>query len=410
MGKSKLAGYWVLLPQWLFIALFAFPVLPLKVTNFLFILFSVYILFYWLINKPISFFETVKPNLIITLVFIPYLVEFIFNYNNSVMQNELLKKLLFYTAPISISIYFTLFKSVNIRNCFNCFAGSVIVVSIYSIAGLVFRQILFTPSSYDNGAYLLRWNFEHISHLHPTYYSLFACIAILWIIYDFENYTARWKYVLIVSLVILVCVIMLVAAKMPLFILSVGSVLILYKKIKSKRTLISIYALMIIFGTGLIFSVPSLKNRTQEVGNYLSATSSHENTIDQRELILDCNLKVLAFNFWTGTGARNSQLALDYCYNSHGNSIIEKDKYNSHNQFFTLAISYGIVELLLFIITFILLIYYSKGFLFGYIFILATVLIMLTESILERQMGVYFYVLFSLLIINQRKIMGEEVK
>jgi hypothetical protein len=146
-----------------------------------------------------------------------------------------------------------------------------------------------------------------------------------------------------------------------------------------------------------------LRSRGEEVRNYFYSTSVNQNTINQRELIFDCNLKVVANNFWTGTGARNSQKALDFCYYSHSMGNIGNDKYNSHDQFFTLLINYGIIELILFLTMLIVLLYYTKGFNFGLIFILSSILIMLSESILERQMGTYFFVLFSLLFLSFNK-------
>lgn len=399
----KKSTFPILIPHWIFISLFTFPALPLKVTNILFITFSVYVLFYWLIYKPIGIWKTLRKNLVLSLPFIPYLLEFIFHYDNYIMQFEFQKKLLFFIAPVSTAIYFAVFNPKNIRACFNVFAASVSLLSIYTILLLIRSGTLFNEETFDNGAYLFRTSFEHFSHLHPTYFGLFASTAALWLVYNFENYAAKWKYIIVLFISILLFLILMVAAKMPLFILVLGTIWIIYKKVKRKGMRIFLYLSIVLVGFGVIFIIPSLSSRVGEVSTYYSSEKFTIGSMFQREVIYDCNIKIALANFWTGTGARNSQFLLDYCYSFRSAGTVETNKFNSHNQFLTLLVNYGIVILTIFMLSFIFLWRRIKHFPFGIVIIGSFLFIMLTESILERQMGIYFYTLFSLLILNSKK-------
>jgi hypothetical protein len=77
--------------------------------------------------------------------------------------------------------------------------------------------------------------------------------------------------------------------------------------------------------------------------------------------------------------------------------------YNSHNQFLTLGINYGIFDVLLFLGSMLYVVYKERKNTFAIVLIISILLIMLTESILERQMGVYFFALFLLLLYNPNK-------
>lgn len=86
--------------QILFVALFAFPVLPLKVTNLLFIVFAVVVVFLFVQKKAGFVFKEFSIYLVISLPFVPYLIEFLFYHTNSSIQFELEKKLLFFSDPL----------------------------------------------------------------------------------------------------------------------------------------------------------------------------------------------------------------------------------------------------------------------------------------------------------------------
>lgn len=382
----------------LLMALFAFPLLPLPATNILFILFSSVVLFYWIYIDPQPVWKNIRFNALLILPFIPYLIELLFYPQSATIAFEFEKKLPFFIAPFSIPVFLRLSGRRNAMPYFKVFAAAMIAISIYSIAMLIFSANLFNAAVYDNGNYLLRYHFEAISHLHPTYYGLFAAAATGWALYGFEGFASAEKIVFGTGAALMFVLCLLIAARMPLLILFGGIFYVFYLKVRDRKKLAMLYSILVVFIALLYFVVPSLKSRFSEL-NSTSVTTTETNTIRQRRLIFDCSTTIFLDHLLGGTGARNAQQALDHCYQSK-NASMESYKYNAHNQYLTLGINYGIFILLLFLFAIAVLIKHSIHNKFGLFLFAALLLIMLTESILERQMGIYFFLLFALVTAN----------
>jgi hypothetical protein len=175
--------------------------------------------------------------------------------------------------------------------------------------------------------------------------------------------------------------------------------LVIDSKLAWQRKLIltfSAFALLSI----VCFVVPSLKNRFSEIVSWKTDQTSNADSFSQRTIILDCSLKVFSENMLWGTGSRNFQQQLNNCYCSKGWTAGGVQAFNSHNQYLSIGIKYGLLIMLVFITC--LFIVFRKIFVLpeGKYFGLAIILFFLSESILERQMGVYFFGLISLLLYN----------
>ena len=386
------------LRQVVFLCLFAFPVIPIKLINGFFICFMTLTLFFYIKEKPKFNFSAFKLYALFILPVIPYLIEFLLYRNNQVIRFEFEKKLLFFVAPIIFYLSTCLNSKLEIKHAVNCFIGSVAILSFITVLNLLFLGNVFSEATYQNGAFEFRKSFEELSGQHPIYYGLYSTTASLWIIYYFDKYSKYLKFVLGTSLFFMLLLNVLIASKMPLMILILGLIWIAYKKIDSKRNLAFIYtsSLVLIIVTSLI--IPSLRNRLLEIPNYFY-NQNPNNTIIERSIIFKCSKSIFIEDFLTGIGARNTQGLIDYCYiwikfykglNTH---------FNSHNQYLTLGINYGIGVIVLFVGLLIMLYRKLKNFPIGFIYLCSSVLIMCTESILERQMGIYYFLFFGLLFL-----------
>ncbi|MBK6986491.1 MAG: hypothetical protein IPH32_17950, partial [Bacteroidetes bacterium] len=139
--------------QALFVALFSFPVMPIKCINVFFIGFMVLTLFFFLKEKPKWQFSDFKFYGLFILPFIPYLVEFIMFHDDKIIQFELEKKALFFGAPFVFYISSILKSKLELRNAINCFISSVSILSIVSFLYLLFSGNLISISSFQNGAF-----------------------------------------------------------------------------------------------------------------------------------------------------------------------------------------------------------------------------------------------------------------
>lgn len=395
VGKYHLNG----IRQTLFVALFAFPVLPFKVTNLLFIVFSLLVVFLFVQKKSGFVFREFGIYLIISLPFVPYLIEFLIYYTNSSIQFELEKKLLFFFAPVIFYLNSKL-PGTLLKSALLCFLGSTSLLAIVSFFYLILSGALFSEINYQNGAYGLRSAFEDFSGLHPTYFALFATTASLWILYYLNNFKGRYKTVLVLCLFFLVLLNLVIAAKMPLFILGMGLLGLAYVKVKNRMKLVGLYFSLFTALVCFVFFIPSLKSRLMEVQDFF-ISGNFGNTLTERMIIFNCGRSVFLSDFLTGIGARNVQGIMDYCYiwfGFHKGAIIHL---NPHNQYLSLGIAYGIGILFLFFAGLFMLFQRIKNFWPARIFLFALIMIMTTESVLERQMGVYYYLLFSTLFLHQ---------
>ena len=400
-GKYNLDG----IRQALFTSLFAFPVLPLKITNALFIVFALVVVFLFVQKKPGFIFKEFSIYLIIILPFIPYLIEFLLYHTNTIIQFELEKKLLFFFAPVVFYLNSKL-KGFQLRNALLCFVMSMSFMAAISLLYLVLSGVLFSDLNYQHGAYGLRSAFEDFSGLHPTYFALFATTASLWIFYYLDNFKGRYKTIIILCLFFLILSNLLIASKMPLLILGIGFLWLAYVKIKNKMKLATLYFSFFGSFVVLMFFIPSLRSRLLEVQNFF-ISETFGNTLTERMVIFHCGRSVFLSEIVTGIGARNVQGIMDYCYvwfGFHKGALIHL---NPHNQYLSLGIAYGIGILLLFLAGLFLLFRRIKNAWPARLFLFSLLLIMTTESVLERQMGVYYYLLFSALFLLQSREQQE---
>lgn len=116
-------------------------------------------------------------------------------------------------------------------------------------------------------------------------------------------------------------------------------------------------------------------------------------------------------NWLTGVGTGDAQGELDKEYqkrvSDHERNYLVIG-YNSHNQFLTTWLNYGLVFFLILVFQFIYTFwkYASRGAKLSVYFLVIVVGSCMTESLFERQQGIVFYTFFNLLFISQ---MGRSV-
>lgn len=384
----------------LFLSLFTFPILPIKLCNWIFIFFSIITLILFSKEKKTIWWPHLALSLLIVVPFLPYLFELIVFPHNKIIQFETEKKLLFFIAPFIFYCASTLKIKLDFMRSIQIFIGAVSLLTLISYVFLFWQNNINIFESTASISYQIRTNFESISQLHPSYYGLFSSISSLWLIYSFKNFNLKWKLIVSFALFLLISLNLLLASKMALFILFLGLIFILYKSSLNARKKIS-YFIVIIFSILVsIYFVPSLNSRLAEIPTFLE-NQTPNNTLVERQVIYNCNTAILRTDLLFGSGARNSQALLDYCYTwcgFHKGAIVHL---NSHNQYFTLALNYGILLMILFCGILVTFIFISRQSVFANLFWLSILFIMLSESILERQMGIYYFLFFTFLFLME---------
>lgn len=396
---NKILAYSYYFRNLLFISLFAFPLISLNFITLFFVLFACSTTLIAVIEKQAVVQSYGFIYLLFILPFIPYLIEFFLFHDNPVIKFESEKKIMFFVAPIIFYLSSLNIKKLNFYYGIKSFVISTSLASIIYLFIILFSGILFHNSSYDNEAYQIRHLFEIISGIHPTYFALFNTISTLFIVFSFSNYFKNTRIILMLFLFISFVLNFIIAAKTAILILVVGLFYITVIKTNSKKKKLQ-YFFAITFGVLCMFLlIPSFQNRTIDAISFFYNTPTN-NTLFDRNYILLCSKTVLSQSIFTGFGARNAQGILDYCYVFYRFNKGYFWHFNSHNQFLTLAICYGIGILSLFIALLGVLFYKLKNNPLGIIFLASVFIIMFTESILERQIGIYFFLFFGLSFLS----------
>jgi O-antigen ligase len=352
------------------------------------------------ILKPFNPGKTILINLVFVIPFIPYLIEFLVSGFNPVVRFEFEKKLFFLSAPLLIPVFLKITGFRNYKLALLVFSASVVTLTIYSLIMLVIKGVIFDPGAYLNGAYILRYNFEAVSGLHPTAYSIFALSSTVFLCYSDILKTKAFRTVFISISAFLIIFVLFVATRIALF---TGVFFIFIWIFKTRMSLLK--KIFVIYGAILLVIilssiVPSLNSRMDEIIALKNGKIKPDNTLSQRLLIMDCTWKLISGNLLFGNGTENSQIRLNECYMSKGWPAGSEKSYDPHNQYLLFGLNYGIFALIVFLVC--LLIIFRKVIRFpeGSYYMFAVLIFFMSESLLESQMGVYYFGIISLVMYN----------
>lgn len=225
-----------------------------------------------------------------------------------------------------------------------------------------------------------------ILDMHPSYYALFSCIAIIILLFTkYINLTKTWKWVLITLNMLMIILVSSKAGLISLFLILIIS-FFSSKGFKPKIIGTMVMASIII----LILSIPSTQLRIKKTFDSLTSDqiALDSKNVDDR-LILWKSLKY--FN--------TKELLLGNGYVTASDKIHEQTGINKniHNQFLQSIVRSGLVGLLLLMFFLITPLLYRHS-LFIKVFISLIVLNLLFENMLDRIWGIifisFFYALF----------------
>lgn len=236
--------------------------------------------------------------------------------------------------------------------------------------------------------------------VHTTYYAYCVLIGIFFTLYLlFENRNSLLKILYFLLLTYFSFFIFHLSARTPIAIMFlVYNVAMVYYFMKFRKMKQGVIALLLFyFITGIVlYNVRVTRYRFQQVFGFTYYDGSHHEDgqyrVKQWESALFANQNILIGN---GIGDANASI-----YNSYPNFDLEKYKdrrYNAHNQFIQTYVGLGFIGLglLLFIFISYFKFFLKQKFLLGVVFVSASFISYITESFLERQIGI---VLFTYLI------------
>ncbi|MEP2936577.1 MAG: O-antigen ligase family protein [Gilvibacter sp.] len=255
-------------------------------------------------------------------------------------------------------------------------------------------------------SYLLRWrymnfNFTQPFDAHPAYIGL----LVIWLIAQtFFSDLVKPKWRIWIVLGLLIVLFQLVARNALL----VAFVLIAIYVIKSKMKWLQIAAISV--AVGLTAAVIFHPSTYLEDKLFYIFKADNEQVQDKRFTRLEASFQVFKQHPIFGPGPGTDNKLRTQTYLEMGETIAYEKNYNAHNQFVEFLSTYGIVGASCFVLALLLAFRLSvrdKNWV-DVILLSALVIAMLTESLLERSLGVKYLSLVIALVLFNHLIKSRE--
>lgn len=144
-----------------------------------------------------------------------------------------------------------------------------------------------------------------------------------------------------------------------------------------------------------------LHKTIMEYHNYKIGKNPTGSSMMQRIEYWKAGMNIFNQNFWFGVGTGDVQKAFDNEYNRINSPLSKQWRLRAHNQYLTIALTFGLTGLLFFMFSLIYPIVklnMKTNYLY-IVFFIIVIISMLTEDTLETQAGVTFYAFFNTLVL-----------
>ncbi|MBP1838712.1 O-antigen ligase family protein [Formosa algae] len=390
----------------------SFPLIGMRLTIWVIILFCVTSLIEGVQNKPIkNIFKNSKSILILSSYYLIAILSFIITHNVTEGMKDLETKAAFLVFPVFVFLIRDKITSSLIKKIILCFSVSNVILALY-IWAVIFKKGVVKVLESDNYYNpIVRKIFSEISGYHLPYLGLlfgFSCIIFFSFLLE-KTIKKKFKALFFISIIILFISMIFFTARMALFCTFIAFTFYGLSFLR-KKIIIKIGILFIIIALSLSFLNP-IKRRFYEISNIeFKLPKTHENSknVNFRLGIYYCGMETLKTNWILGLGLGNVQKELNICYESLDYSSYDDfvmRRYNTHNQYLNAWLTYGIFGPI-FLLGYLLLMFKGSTKLHKSLVIIFF-LALLTENLFEREAGVmlfaFFNTLFYYLKLNQKK-------
>lgn len=295
------------------------------------------------------------------------------------------------------------------------FIGSAVLVFIYAFAMAAIHPVFVSTTSQN---LIDAFTYESISShvdFQPIYLSLYLISAFFLTLYHAIE-TGKFKWYHIGCLAVFFGFLIMLSSRMEImvFFAVLATFMMVWGHNKGQlKKMILITSGLFVLTVGLIMSSSTSRQRFTEM---LDTKQSYtENAYGGRGLriqkwkfTLECWMKQPML----GTGAGDYSQELQQTYMDNDFKVGYVNHYNSHNQFLQTLLTSGIIGLLSLLFLFGSAIYqgyrHRNWVAFTFIFVFA--LSCLTESMLERQRGIVFFVFFTSFLLSRKSpAIGKKV-
>ena len=293
-----------------------------------------------------------------------------------------------------------------------------IVKKVFIFSVLTFLLISFTYFFATEPYYTFKSTLVHYSNLvnirvsmyliHPIYLSIFVGVAIIFCLQIINESNSKKNILFIISLLLLIVFMAILSKKGPILsFIPLGIFFLLKNTNKKVYYLIPVFLILIVS----IIYLPKYKdiNNFGELNNLVNKQNEQNSSTGLRLQIYDCSIEKIIKSPVFGYGIGDVSNVLNECYEEKNTILLEKN-YNSHNQFFSIYLSTGIIGFVAFIYFFVFVIKVAnkKDTQILFLLVLYFCFNMFTENILEREDGVILVsFLLSLYLFENKQVIYD---
>jgi O-antigen ligase len=385
--------FWTLM-TFLFVLPFGFKALSLLIAMMLAI--SIYHLI-TNVNK-ISFSVTLIG---FVLFYLFHLAGVFYSNNRDEAWFDLEVKMSFFIFPFILMIEWQILKKYFTR---------ILLVFIFSVLLVMLTDIIIATLRYIDDKDTSTFYYEKLSlFMHPSYFGMYINFSIFIIFTFVQNDILRRKWIWGIAILISLLFQYFLSSRTNIIIsILLGMIMIIIdRKYFPSRYLqllfVGIFVLLVFFNRNERFR--QLNTHTLFVKDMNMDILS---SVSTRVLLWDSALDIIKQNFWTGVGTGDLKAQLSAQNLKNGYKKVGNISFNAHNEYLEVFIKLGIFGFLWFVILLFTPFYVALKnkdiLLFG--FLLIVCINFLTESMLNRQAGILFFMFFySILIMrNTTKI------
>lgn len=381
----------------LFLVLFFVLSLPLKnnINSISIILLTMYSAYYQFTSRAFDF-KLFKKLLPFSFYFILSAISIFYSEDKERALKSVIRLLPFLLLPFIFSTIHI--KKKHFYTLLYAFSGFIIMLCLYSHTCVLIKL-------YNNDDVLFNLFNSHYSYLslsedtvgiHSTYYAYFVLTAISIILYKLQGTKKTLSKIgLFLAIAYLSFFIFHLSSRLPIVVLFLifNGAIVYYFFLKKKLRLGVIYLLLLYGITFFVgYNVRITRYRFQQIFGFTYANGIEYN--DGYNKLQQWNAGIKAnqnFLFGEGIGDANNEIYKSYEY--LGLDAYAKKRYNAHNQFIQSFAGLGVLGLvvLLAIFGYTLYVFIKEKDFLGILFVLTSLILFLTESMLERHHGIALF-------------------
>ncbi len=379
-----------------------FPVLKLNHFSLLMMIWFVLALTNAYKNKTFPLLKThTYTFVVLSFLCLMYVFYLPFAENFKELSKSITKSLPFIVFPLG----FILNKKIVTKKLVQII-GSVYIISVLVLNFLGWMKVMnfgWNSAWQQNDFYhpVFRNLFAGATSLHLPYLGLLSTFAALWLTFRmFSN--KKLNVSSLFAIVFLLFSIYIYSARIALACYLVGLLFMVWKSITVQTVKWRIVIALPLCAFALFWFSPMKERyiKVVEKDMVLPNKNQEPHEVNYRYGIWHCATELISENFIAGVGADKVQQALNDCYTGFTYKSYEdfnKVTYNTHNQYFDQILKFGIIGLILFLVT--LFYFYPNASVLYQTFIIVVCVSFLTENVLDRQIGVVFFSLLNTIFV-----------